>query len=384
LKGLALKAGQMMATSADLVPEEYRPVVRRVLGRLYDRATSLPFEKVREGIEADLGRPLAQVFASFEPEPLAAASIGQVHGAVLATGERVAVKVQYPDIAQAIESDLKNLGLVKKVLAPVFRADVDRTFDDIRARIVEECDYTREAANTERFRELWTGDPVIRIPRVFREASGKRTLTLELVSGLRLADMTARSQEERNTAGVALYRFVYASCLRWGLMYADPHPGNFLFRPDDGIVHVLDFGCIQELDQDFTRLTRRMHQAAMDGNPEVVRNTFNEALDANPTEEELELLDRFLIDYVYRPFSKDAEFEFTETYVRELIEWTLSGTKIALKNILGRGTKEARRPGVVWLNRILIGLNSILAALGTRANFHRVHAGILALAKEPA
>src|SRR5205823_2445064 len=196
-------------------------------------------------------------------------------------------------------------------------------------------------------------DPVIRIPRVHREISGRRSLVMELASGLRLSEMAPRSQEERSAAGVALYRFVYASCLRHGLLYADPHPGNFLFLPDEGRVWVLDMGCVQELDREFLELTLRMHRAAMDGKPEIIHATFDEALQAETTEEELELLDRFLVDYVYRPFSKDAEFEFTEAYVREIVDWTLSGTKLALKNIVGRGNRDAHRSGVVWLNRIL-------------------------------
>jgi predicted unusual protein kinase regulating ubiquinone biosynthesis (AarF/ABC1/UbiB family) len=378
LKGLALKAGQLMATSAELVPEEYRPIVRRVLGRLYDRANALPFAKVKEVLEGDLGRPLTEVFARFEEEPFAAASIGQVHEATLPSGERVAVKVQYPEIAQAIKGDLANLGLVKTVLAPLFRADVEHTFEDIRARIQDECDYTLEAARLERFHALWAGDPEIRIPRVFKELSGKRSITMELASGLRLAEMMTRSPEEKSRAGAILYRFVYTSCLRDGLMYADPHPGNFLFRPEDGTVWILDFGCIQELEPEFLALTRRMHRAAMDGKPEIVRALFCEALEADPTEEELELVDRFLIDYVYRPFSKDAEFVFTDAYVREVIDWSLSGAKVVLKNIVGRGTKDVHRQGVVWLNRILVGLNNILAALEARGNFHRVHDAILA------
>lgn len=389
MKGLALKAGQLMATSADLVPDEYRPVVRRVLGRLYDRASFIPLEKVKGVVEEDLGRPLEQCFASFEPEPMAAASIGQVHAATLPSGESVAVKVQYPEVAQAIAGDLKNLGLVKKVVAPLFRADWDRTFEDIRARIQDECDYALEARRLARFGEIWASDPEIRIPRVYPDLSGSRVLTMERASGLRLADMTARTPAERSKGGTALYRFVFASLLEHGLLYADPHPGNFLFVPEEGRVWVLDMGCVQELDRQFRTLTCRMHRAAMEGNPDVIHDLFDEALQADTSDDEMDLLDRFLVDYVYRPFAKDAEFEFTDAYVREIVEWTLSGTKLALKNIAGRGNIEPNRAGVVWLNRILIGLNNILAALGTRANFHRIHDAVLkraeaALLREPA
>jgi predicted unusual protein kinase regulating ubiquinone biosynthesis (AarF/ABC1/UbiB family) len=381
LKGLALKAGQMVATSADLVPEEYRPAVRRVLGRLYDRATPLPFETVKRSVEQDLGRAIDEVFLAFEPEPFAAASIGQVHRATLRSGEPVAVKVQYPEVAAAIENDLANLGLVKRALAGLLRADVDRTFEDLRARVLEECDYALEARRLELFRKLWAGDPELRIPRVHLELSAKRTLVMELASGLRLAEMKDRSPEERSRAGAALYRFNYTAILRDGLIYADPHPGNFLFRPEEGFVWVLDFGCIQELEPDFVALTRRMHTAALEGQPDVVMSLFDEALEANPTAEETKLLDSFLIDYVYRPFAKDAEFEFTDAYVREVIDWTIAGQKLALKNVVGRGNREPRRKGVVWLNRILVGLNNVLAALSSRANFHRLHRGILALAR---
>ncbi len=384
MKGLALKAGQMAATSADMVPEEYRGVFRRVLGRLYDRAEPLAFETIRDVVEADLGRPIDEVFARFDREPMAAASIGQVHRAELPGGEAVAVKVQYPEVSAAIEGDLKNLGLLKKVLTPIFRANVDQSFADVRDRVLEECDYRREADHLELFGELWAGDPVIRIPRVHREASGERVLTMELVSGLRLEELLERhprpeaETDARSVAGAAIYRFVFGSLFLHRRIYADPHPGNFLFRPDEGIVWVLDFGCIQELEEEFTTLTGQMHRAAMDGRPEVVGELFGRALQAEPTEVEMEFLDRFMIDYCYRPFVRDVPFRYDDAYIRELIEWTWEGKKLALKNVLGRGNREASRRGAVWTNRILVGMNNILAAMESKANFYQIHAAILA------
>src|SRR5438094_498337 len=255
LKGLALKIGQMVSYLDGALPAEYRAVYQDALARLQREAPALPWSAIEPILVEELQRPVAESFARFEPEPFAAASIGQVHRAQLHTGEAVAVKVQYPGIDRAIAADLKNVAMMKSVLLPVLglagrgamARNLDDTLGEIRARITEELDYAREARMQERFRALFADDAELGIPRVFAAQSSRRVLTSEFVAGRTLAEVRAgATQEARDRYGAILSRFMFRSIYEHRLFNADPHPGNYLF-PDDGRLVVLDFGCVKEL-----------------------------------------------------------------------------------------------------------------------------------------
>ncbi len=251
MRGAAMKVGQSLSTiDMGLVPEEIRPEFQRILAELQDSAKPSPFKDVRKTVEADLGAPLDELFGSFEETPIAAASIGQVHRATLVDGRAVAVKVQYPGIAEAIESDMKNLGLGLKLLKSIVPGiDTAAIADEIRERIFDELDYELEAQNHRAMARMYRGHPFVVVPEVITSLCGRRVLVTEFVEGHRFEDIRDWPAEQRDRIGEILVRFYLNGPLRHRLLNGDPHPGNTLFL-DDGRVAFLDFGFFKRLSDD--------------------------------------------------------------------------------------------------------------------------------------
>ena len=246
MKGALMKLGQMASYLDEGLPEP----LRQALSQLQSNAPPMATHLVVATVEAELGRPIGELFVEFDPEPIAAASIGQVHRAIVidpVTGaERaVAVKVQYPGIGEAIESDLKNADLLGTILRQGFGGlDPDEMVDEIKLRLTEELDYRIEARNQQGFAEDFRGHPFIRIPEVLPTLSTERVLTSELVVGFGWQELLERPQAERDRAGEIIFRFVFRSLYGLGAFNGDPHPGNYIFH-DDGTVTFLDFGLVK-------------------------------------------------------------------------------------------------------------------------------------------
>jgi predicted unusual protein kinase regulating ubiquinone biosynthesis (AarF/ABC1/UbiB family) len=246
MKGVLMKIGQM----ASYVDEGLAPDVRRTLGRLQDSVPPMSAELAAGVIAEEFGRPPEQVFERWDPEPIAAASIGQVHRAITHDGRAVAVKVQYPGIAETIAADLRNVSLLRRMLritAP--GQDVDALLDELRERVVEELDYRREAENQRRFAEYYDGHPTIHVPRIVPELSTRRVVTSDLATGARFAELATWSQHERDLAGETIYRYVFRSLYDMRAFNGDPHPGNYLFH-GDGKVTFLDYGLVKYFSRD--------------------------------------------------------------------------------------------------------------------------------------
>jgi predicted unusual protein kinase regulating ubiquinone biosynthesis (AarF/ABC1/UbiB family) len=248
MRGAAMKVGQTLsAVDLGLVPEEIRPQFQEILAVLQQDAQPMSFKAISRVIEQDLGEKLSSVFAEFDQEPLAAASIGQVHRAVLEDGREVAVKVQYPGIAEAIQSDMQNLRLALKLLNVVAPGiDTGPIAQEIRERIGQELDYELEASNHRAMARVYRGHPFITVPDVITELCRERVLVSELVDGVRFAEVRDRPAQERNRLGEILVRFYINGPLRHRLLNGDPHPGNSLFLAD-GRVGFLDFGFFKTL-----------------------------------------------------------------------------------------------------------------------------------------
>jgi predicted unusual protein kinase regulating ubiquinone biosynthesis (AarF/ABC1/UbiB family) len=257
-KGALMKAGQMLSfvSASPAVPAEFQSIYQSALTRLRDEAPPMAPELARAALERELGQPTESAFAHFEWEPLAAASIGQVHAARLHDGRAVAVKIQYPGVAAAIHADLKNTELLSTFLGLLFGLSPRKVSFDIRgaaqeigARITEELDYRLEAANQTEFAELYREHPFIHVPEVIGELCTGRVLTQELVQGKPWSEALAADQELRDSWAEAIHRFTYGSYHYFYLFNADPHPGNYAFR-DDGSVSFFDFGCVKRLDRE--------------------------------------------------------------------------------------------------------------------------------------
>ncbi len=269
MKGLAMKLGQ--AVSMD--PDALSPEVRAVVAKLQNQAPPMPYATVREVVATELGKSPEEAYARFDITPLASASLGQVHRAVTHDGHEVAVKVQYPDIARALVSDLDNLGSMVSMVATTTRMTHGKDyFAELREHVMEELDYREEAARAERFRLAAAPLHDIAVPRSFPALTSERVLTLELMAGHTLKDfmqaLATHTPAERFRVSRLLIRAVVGPFLHAGVVHSDPHPGNFMLRPD-GSMAVLDFGSIKQLstawiDVNHTVLSSTLRHTPMD------------------------------------------------------------------------------------------------------------------------
>ncbi|HEX8954523.1 MAG TPA: AarF/ABC1/UbiB kinase family protein [Polyangia bacterium] len=369
MKGAFMKLGQMLSFVSDEVPEE----LRAALASLQASAPPMDFALLRAVAEEELGRPLESAFARFDERPLASASIGQVHRAVLPSGEEVAVKIQYPGVADAIRADLGNAAMLYRMISPLYPGvDGRSVIDELRGRIVEELDYAREADNQRAFAALYDGHPFIRIPRVHASHSTARVLTTELVEGRRFAEVLADDDATRARWGEILFRFVFGSIVRHGMFNGDPHPGNYLFD-GDGRVVFLDFGCVKYFPPEMLADWRGLVRAHLTGDRaafarQLVALTFLPSTDGFDLDV---LFDYF--GYFYEPIQEDREFVFTREYNARSFKQVFKpdGSAAGL-------SKRLNMPrDFVFVNRIQWGVHSVLAHLGARGNFHRIERELL-------
>jgi len=208
MKGVLMKLGQM----ASYINEGLTPAARRTLSRLQDSARPMSPDLAAQVIAEELGLPPDRAFAAWDPEPIAAASIGQVHRAITHNGRAVAVKVQYPGIAEAIEADLGNVALLRRMLRVIAPSqDADALLAELRDRITQELDYRAEARSQQLFAHFYAGHPTIHVPGVVGQLSARRVLTSELAGGARFAELAGWPQAERDLAAETIYRFVFRS-----------------------------------------------------------------------------------------------------------------------------------------------------------------------------
>ncbi|MGB7143828.1 ABC1 kinase family protein [Mycobacterium sp.] len=272
-KGVLMKAGQIFSmVDAGFVGNGELSPYQAALTRLQADAPPMDPALAKDVLQADLGRPVDELFAEFIDEPMAAASIGQVHRAVLHDGREVAVKVQYPGAAEAIRADLANTELLATFFrlavsasGTVMHSDLRQATHEIAARISEELDYRHEAANIAAFSELYRGHPFIRVPELIEEASGDRVLTMSYLDGMGWAAAQQAGQDLKNAWAEVISRFATGSYRHANLFNADPHPGNYRFGCD-GTVGFVDFGCVTVLPERRRRPFVGMIRAALDGN----------------------------------------------------------------------------------------------------------------------
>jgi predicted unusual protein kinase regulating ubiquinone biosynthesis (AarF/ABC1/UbiB family) len=249
MRGAAMKVGQMLSmVDFDGLPEDQRDELQQKLATLRDSVPPIPFGRLEKLLRQELGVPLGEVFSDFDERALAAASIGQVHRARTLDGDEVVVKVQYPGVAEAVETDLRNamllVPLVKR-LAPGL--DAKGLGSEMRERIGEELDYELEAQNQRRIERLVRGHPFIYVPRVRTDLSTRRVLVSEYVEGQRFEAVRSAGESERDRYGEIVFRFFFGLLYRNRIALGDPHPGNYLLR-EDGRVCFLDFGLLRDID----------------------------------------------------------------------------------------------------------------------------------------
>jgi predicted unusual protein kinase regulating ubiquinone biosynthesis (AarF/ABC1/UbiB family) len=272
MRGAAMKVGQLFSMiELDGLPAEQRAELQSRLATLRDDVPPVPFARLEKLMREELGAPLGRVFGSFDERAFAAASIGQVHRATTLDGDEVVVKVQYPGVAEAVDSDLRSatllLPLIKR-LAPGL--DARPLFAELRERIGEELDYELEAQHQRRVERLFRGHPFIAVPRVRTDLSTRRVLVSEFVEGERFEAVRALDQQQRDRYGEIVFRFFFGLLYRHRIALGDPHPGNYLLCPD-GRVAFLDYGLVRDLGAARIGAERAIALAVREADPAALK-----------------------------------------------------------------------------------------------------------------
>jgi len=362
MKGAVMKLGQMASYLHEGVPESFRVT----MARLQRDAPPMSAELAASVVEAELGAPPDRVFARWDPLPFAAASIGQVHRAITRDGRAVAVKVQYPGIARSIEADVRNVTLLRRIVAMAFPGlDTRSLVEELRDRLREEVDYGLEAEHQELFARYYEGHPFIHVPWVARELSTDRVLTSELVSGSRFEELLGWDQRERDLAAETIHRFVFRGLYRLRAFNGDPHPGNYLFH-GGGRVTFLDYGLTKRFTaDDLAPLEDAARHIAVEHDGAAFRAALERAGFLQPgapvtTEEVVEHVGAF-----YQTAMSDARVTITPAYASMLV-----------RHFFDAGSPVARYSNVprtyMVLQRINVGLYGVLGSLNATANWRRI------------
>ncbi|MEQ1450651.1 ABC1 kinase family protein [Acinetobacter lwoffii] len=273
MKGAVMKVGQIASQYKDVFP----PEVAKAIAKLQRQAPPMPFKEIKAQVEKELGKPLQQLFQQFDEQPFAAASIGQVHKATLPNGQQVVVKVQYPGVDEACESDLKQVRLALRMMGvlKIDRKLQDQLFKEIQHSLDNELNYEIEAQNLEIARAFHESlDNKIVIPKVFHEYSSRHILTLSQELGESIETASTWSLETRNALGRRLFRAIGQEIFYLKRFHCDPHPGNFAFR-EDGSVIVYDYGGVKTLSTEVIGHFRELIHAAREKNIPVIEQQLD-------------------------------------------------------------------------------------------------------------
>ena len=362
MKGVMMKIGQM----ASYVDDGLSPAVRRTLSRLQDSVPPMSPELAAGVVQEELGAPPERAFARWDPRPIAAASIGQVHRAVTLDGRAVAVKVQYPGIAETIAADLRNVALLRRMLRITAPAqDVDALIAELRDRVLEELDYRREASNQQLMADYFDGHPTIHVPRIIGALSTRRVITSELSGGARFAELAGWLQEERDLAAETIYRFVFRSLYELRAFNGDPHPGNYLFH-GGGRVTFLDFGLVKHFTPAELQPLMQMNRTlCVEHDPGAFRRSLENAGFLRP----------------HAPLSTDTIIEHLAVFydtIREPVPLTITSdyASSVVRRFFDLRTPVAEYISIpksyVILQRINLGLFAVLGQLSATANWRAI------------
>jgi predicted unusual protein kinase regulating ubiquinone biosynthesis (AarF/ABC1/UbiB family) len=367
MKGALMKLGQMASYLDEGLPEP----LRLALAELRTNAPPMAPELATEVVEAELGQPPERAFLEWDPVPIAAASIGQVHRALwwdagLGEERAVAVKVQYPGAAEAISADLANADLLGSLMSQLFRGlDPEPLVTELRARLGEELDYRIEARNQREFAAFYRSHPFIHVPGVVDEVSTRRVITTDLAVGASWDELLTWDQDERELAAEAIFRFVFRSLYRFHAFNGDPHPGNYLFRPG-GQVSFLDFGLVKHFQPDEMATFKRMiRYAVLEPDDAEFRRTVEQAgLLRAGAPVSTEEVGRYFAHF-YDAVRNDAP-----------VTWTPDYASATVRQVFDRNSPIAQYATVpslfVIIQRINLGLYAILGQLHATANYRRI------------
>lgn len=364
LRGAFTKMVQLLSMRDDILP----PQMLDVLASVQSSVPPMDYELIREQVRAELGAPPEEVFAAFDQEAFAAASLGQVHRATLHDGTDVVVKVQYPGIELSVQQDLKNikalLNTLTRIGRDVLRQRVDsaEVYHELEERLQEELDYENEARNLALFHRMFADDDEVLIPEVYPEYSSQRVLTMERLDGYGLADILAPGIDQglKDWVAVKYFRVVWRQLFEYGVLHTDPNPGNYLvtFHPKLGI---LDFGSIRTFSPPLRRAYHDFAKAILANDEVALAESYLRLGYLNPGDDPRPM--HKIIALVFEPVQTDGDYD-PRAY--DSVERGMQVANIAVEHRIFNSPNHR-----VFLVRALVGLDAYLKQLGTVRNWRR-------------
>ncbi|MDE3069442.1 MAG: AarF/ABC1/UbiB kinase family protein [Acidobacteriota bacterium] len=371
MKGAAMKIGQVMSfLDVGLVPEEYREEFQHELAKLRDAAPTVSFRQMRHVIEDELEDPIDEIFESFDQEPIAAASIGQVYRARLReNGREVAVKVQYPGVAAAVRADLQNLEMIMRLMKRMTpKLDARAVAAEVKARIGDELDYELEAQNQRSLARIFAGHPFIFVPGVVTSLSRERVLVSELVEGAGFEEIRGRSQAERDRVGEIVFRFFLGCMYRHHQFSGDPHPGNFK-QLADGRVAFLDFGLFKRVEPAAVELELAAQRAVCEGDAATLHRLLAEAgFLPEPERVDPDHLMSFIEDGIWWYTTADEPVELTPEMATQVMIESADPRSSHFREM----RHQTIRPEHLFGRRMEMLTLAALSQLRPRCNWHRI------------
>jgi len=363
LKGPLMKVAQILATVPDVLPDEY--LVE--LAKLQTSAPSMGWAFVRRRMSTELGADWQSHFQSFEREAAAAASLGQVHRAVASDGRDLACKIQYPDMASAVEADLRQLKLAFAVYRRYDPAiNPTHIHEELSNRLREELDYDREARNLGLYGNILNDETGVHVPETVDELSTSRLLSMTWLDGAPLLDFVDHHLDMRNTVAENMFRAWYVPLYYYGCIHGDPHLGNYTVRPD-GSVNLMDFGCIRVFKPSFIRAVIDLYCALRDGDEDLAVSAYETWGFVGLERHVIDILNQWA-RFLYAPLLQDRIMPIQEG------DGPLYGAGVVAK--VHRELREVGGvtppPEFVLMDRSAIGLGSVFTHLKAEINWHRL------------
>lgn len=364
LKGPIMKVGQILATIPDALPPEYA----KAFQELQSNAPPMGWPFVRRRMKAELGADWQNRFTDFPQQATAAASLGQVHKATTTGGDIVACKLQYPDMASAVDSDLKQLKLLFKLYKQYDRSIItDDIHQELSDRLREELDYKREAQVQKLYRHLLADEKNVHIPNVYDDLSTDRLLTTQWVDGRKITDFMDAPLETRNQIALNLFRAWYIPLYRTGIIHGDPHPGNYTVR-DDLSINLLDFGCVRIFRPEFVGAVIDLYNALKTNNKDLAVKAYKTWGFGDLSNEMIEVLNIWA-GFLYGPILDDKTRVIGET--NNAVYGRDKAREVHEKlRELRAGVPVPRE--FVFMDRAALGLGSIFIRLKAEVNWHNL------------
>jgi predicted unusual protein kinase regulating ubiquinone biosynthesis (AarF/ABC1/UbiB family) len=363
MRGAAMKLGQLLSLEGDdLLPPEFA----EALAVLRATADTMPASQVRRALGRAYGKGWEARFREFDFDPLAAASIGQVHRAVTADGREVALKIQYPGVARSIDSDVNNLASLLRMtrILPV-EVDISEIVAEAKRQLKQEADYQREAEHLKRYHTLVADEPGVRVPRVHDDLTTRRVLAMERAEGRPIEDLRSPDypQSLRDHAGEHLQRLMFRELFEFGFMQTDPNFANYLFDPDSSRLVLLDFGAAREFPPEFVERFRRIARAMLTGDREELRRAAVAIgyLGGDESERRAEALADLII-LLGEPLRHPGMYDFGQSRL------AARARDAGFDLVVRKGFMRAPPPETIFLHRKLAGTFLLCGRIGARVD----------------